>query len=94
MFIPISICFLIGTSLLSKHESTQYNQVQVFIIIIYFVSSDDIWGVIKMSVTPVMGFHTMKLVVEFEPVSDAIGYDPCPDSFPASSNPVSVDVPA
>jgi hypothetical protein len=34
-----------------------------------------------MSVTPVMGFHTIKLVVEFEQVSDATGYDPCPDSF-------------
>jgi hypothetical protein len=47
-----------------------------------------------MFVTPVIGFHTMELVVEFEPVPDATGYDPCPANVLGSSNPILTDVPA
>jgi hypothetical protein len=63
-FISISICSLARTNLLSKHELTHHNQIQMFIIIFYCVSLKDIWGVVKIFMTPVMEFRTMNLIVE------------------------------
>jgi hypothetical protein len=47
-----------------------------------------------MSATPFMRFHTMELVVEFEPILDATGYDPSLENFSGNSNPVSAHVPS
>jgi hypothetical protein len=61
---------------------------------LFCVSSEDIWGVVKISTTPVMGFHIMILVVEFELVPDVTGYDPCSNNVLDSSNSILVDVPS
>jgi hypothetical protein len=44
-----------------------------------------------MFVTQIMRFHTIKLVVESEPIPDAIGYDPSSNSVP-TNNPISINV--
>jgi hypothetical protein len=38
----------------------------------------------KMFATPIMEFHTMKLIIESEPISYATGYVSCLNSVPDS----------
>jgi hypothetical protein len=49
-----------------------------------------IYGVVKIFVISVMRFHTIKMVIYSEPISDSSNI--CPDSVRNSSNLVSTDV--
>jgi hypothetical protein len=58
-----------------------------FFYSLFWVISDEIWGMIKITVPYQLSqYKTLELVVESEPISRSDNYDPT--SIPGSSNPV------
>lgn len=54
---------------------------------LFWVDCEQTWEMIKSVASPVVGFRSMELVVESEPIANPHGsYDPCPNSIPGSSN--------
>jgi hypothetical protein len=69
------------------HGSTLPQQVRVVFYSLFGVISDEIWGMIKTTVSyHLPGYKTLELVVESEPISSSDNYDPT--SILGCSNPV------
>jgi hypothetical protein len=61
-----------------------------FFYSLFGIISDEIWGMIKTAALyQLLGYKTLELVVESEPISSYDYYDPT--SIPGSSNPVMVE---
>jgi hypothetical protein len=56
---------------------------------LFGIVSEEIWRMVKITAPyQILGYKTLELVVEFEPISNSDHYDLCPTTIPKSSNPV------
>jgi hypothetical protein len=80
-------CSLANSTSALVHGSTPPQQVRVIFYNLFGIVSDEILGMIK-TIAPyqLLGYKTLELVVESEPISSSDNYDPT--SIPEISNPV------
>jgi hypothetical protein len=80
-------CSLANSTSALVHGSTLPQQVRVIFYNLFGIVSDEILGMIK-TIAPyqLLGYKTLELVVESEPISSSDNYDPT--SIPEISNPV------
>jgi hypothetical protein len=80
-------CSLANSTSALVHGSTLPQQVRVIFYNLFGIVSDEILGMIKtIALYQLLGYKTLELVVESEPISSSDNYDPT--SIPEISNPV------